>query len=97
MKGKKKIVTVRLPLDDYEEIENITFALHRMVPGMIRFMLWTWPKVMAEYCDLYGLEAAPRWMEGIAAQISNRRKGSLEKSKPNDEGLGKILAFPGSN
>jgi len=49
---------------------------------------------MAEHCKSYGLEVTPRWMEGIAINICNERKGSLEKSKPNDERAGKILAFP---
>ncbi len=93
MKEKKKIVTVRLPLDDYKEIADITFALHRMVPGMIRFMLLTWPAVMADHCKLCGLEAIPKWMERLAGEIYQDRKETKEVKEVRKD-TGKILLFP---
>ncbi len=96
MKEKKKIITIRMPLDDYREIVFMTCNLNRSVSNMIRFMLWTWPAVMAEHCKILDLKPPlPRLMEGLAIDIRYNRKKALEKSKPRNEGAGKILAFPG--
>lgn len=86
MKEKKKLATVRLSPDDYEDIANIARDLNRTIPNTIRFMAWTWPSVMVEYGErVMGLRLSSYGMEKTAVYIRcSSLKVPLETILPSD-------------